>query len=155
MLKTNNEWLKKNMGPDLKIWTQMFKEIDWGEVKRKTKLSLQRDKERIVGEFKGFMAMTPKEKMDIIMNGDIHLGWLYKKDAIAFARREWKGLKSVGIDFTGWLVLSCRLDATAVLGCQAPLFFDTSLKNIMPCLAALAGRSVCGASSPTRSRIPC
>ena len=27
------------------------------------------------------------------------------------------------IDFTGWLVLSCRLDATAVLGCQAPLFF--------------------------------
>ena len=28
MLKTNIEWLKKNMGPDLKIWTQMIKEID-------------------------------------------------------------------------------------------------------------------------------
>ena len=103
MLKTNIEWLKKNMGPDLKIWTQMIKEIDWGEVKRKTKLSLERDKDRIVGEFKSFMAMSPAEKMDIIMNGDKHLGWLYKKDAIAFSRREWKGLKSVGIDFTGWL----------------------------------------------------
>ena len=103
MLKTNIEWLKKNMGPDLKIWTQMIKEIDWSEVKRKTKLSLERDKDRIVGEFKSFMAMSPAEKMDIIMNGDIHLGWLYKKDAIAFSRREWKGLKSVGIDFVGWL----------------------------------------------------
>ena len=39
------------------------------------------------------------------------------------------------IDFTDWLVTSCRLDDTAVLGCQAPLFFDTSLKNLMPCLA--------------------
>ena len=103
MLKTNIEWLKKNMGPDLKIWTQMIKEIDWSEVKRKTKLSLERDKDRIVGEFKSFMAMSPAEKMDIIMNGDKHLGWLYKKDAIAFSRREWKGLKSVGIDFFGWM----------------------------------------------------
>ena len=68
MLKTNIEWLKKNMGPDLKIWTQMIKEIDWGEVKRKTKLSMQRDKERVVGEFKSFMAMSPAEKMDIVMN---------------------------------------------------------------------------------------
>ena len=40
------------------------------------------------------------------------------------------------IDFTDWLVTSCRLDDSAVLGCQAPLFFDTSLKNLMPCLAA-------------------
>ena len=39
------------------------------------------------------------------------------------------------IDFTGWLTESCRLDADTVLGCQAPLFFDTSLKNLMPCFA--------------------
>lgn len=39
------------------------------------------------------------------------------------------------IDFTDWLVVSCRLDADTVLGCQAPLFFDTSLKNLMPCFA--------------------
>ena len=39
------------------------------------------------------------------------------------------------IDFTDWLVGSCRLDETTVLGCQAPLFFDTSLKNLMPCFA--------------------
>lgn len=39
------------------------------------------------------------------------------------------------IDFTDWLVDSCRLDETTVLGCQAPLFFDTCLKNLMPCFA--------------------
>ncbi len=39
------------------------------------------------------------------------------------------------IDFTGWLVTSCRLDESTVLGCQAPLFFDTCLKNLMPCFA--------------------
>jgi hypothetical protein len=49
------------------------------------------------------MALSPEKQWDVIMNGDIHLGWLYKKDAIAFARREWKGLKSVGIDFFGWM----------------------------------------------------
>ena len=40
------------------------------------------------------------------------------------------------IDFADWLVESCALDADSVLGCQAPLFFDTSLKNLMPCFAA-------------------
>ena len=39
------------------------------------------------------------------------------------------------IDFTDWLVGSCCLDENTVLGCQAPLFFDTCLKNLMPCFA--------------------
>lgn len=47
--------------------------------------------------------MDTSAKIDWLMNGDRHLGYLYKKDAIAFARREWKGLKSVGYDFVGWL----------------------------------------------------
>ena len=58
MLKQNIEWIKKNVPSDLKIWKQMISEIDWGEVKKNTKQSLKLDKERIIGEFKGFHALS-------------------------------------------------------------------------------------------------
>ena len=103
MLKSNIAWMKKNVPSDLKVWKGMIQDIDWQQVAAKTKLSLQRDKDRITAEFKEFAAMDTSAKIDWLMNGDRHLGYLYKKDAIAFARREWKGLKSVGYDFVGWL----------------------------------------------------
>ena len=103
MLKSNIAWMKKNVPSDLKVWKGMIQDIDWSQVAAKTKLSLQRDKDRITAEFKEFAAMDTSAKIDWLMNGDRHLGYLYKKDAIAFARREWKGLKSVGYDFVGWL----------------------------------------------------
>lgn len=103
MLKSNIAWMKKNVPSDLKVWKGMIQDIDWSQVAAKAKLSLQRDKDRITAEFKEFAAMDTSAKIDWLMNGDRHLGYLYKKDAIAFARREWKGLKSVGYDFVGWL----------------------------------------------------
>ena len=103
MLKSNIAWMKINVPSDLKVWKGMIQDIDWSQVAAKTKLSLQRDKDRITAEFKEFAAMDTSAKIDWLMNGDRHLGYLYKKDAIAFARREWKGLKSVGYDFVGWL----------------------------------------------------
>ena len=103
MLKSNIAWMKKNVPSDLKVWKGMIQDIDWSQVAAKTKLSLQRDKDRITAEFKEFAAMDTSAKIDWLMNGDRHLGYLYKKDAIAFARREWTGLKSVGYDFVGWL----------------------------------------------------
>ena len=103
MLKSNIAWMKKNVPSDLKVWKGMIQDIDWQQVAAKTKLSLKRDKDRITAEFKEFAAMDTSAKIDWLMNGDRHLGYLYKKDAIAFARREWKGLKSVGYDFVGWL----------------------------------------------------
>ncbi len=105
MLKTNLEWIKKNAAKDMKVWMGMIKDFDWDHVKKVYGTYYKRDWERIVGEWKSFKAMSAAEKMDIIMNGDKHLGWLYKKDSVAMARREWKGLKSVGYDFAGWLMI--------------------------------------------------
>ena len=105
MLKNNLEWIKKNFGPDMKVWAEMIKELDFEHWWTNTKKFYQRDLERIVAEAKSFHAMSAADKLDIVMNGDKHLGWLYKKDSVSFGRREWKGLKSVGIDFTGWLLI--------------------------------------------------
>ena len=57
MLKSNIAWMKKNVPSDLKVWKGMIQDIDWSQVAAKTKLSLQRDKDRITAEFKEFAAM--------------------------------------------------------------------------------------------------
>ena len=77
MLKSNIAWMKKNVPSDLKVWKGMIQDIDWSQVAAKTKLSLQRDKERITAEFKEFAAMDTSAKIDWLMNGDRHLGYLY------------------------------------------------------------------------------
>lgn len=79
MLKSNIAWMKKNVPSDLKVWKGMIQDIDWSQVAAKTKLSLQRDKDRITAEFKEFAAMDTSAKIDWLMNGDRHLGYLYKK----------------------------------------------------------------------------
>ena len=78
MLKSNIAWMKKNVPSDLKVWKGMIQDIDWSQVAAKTKLSLQRDKDRITAEFKEFAAMDTSAKIDWLMNGDRHLGYLYK-----------------------------------------------------------------------------
>ena len=35
MLKTNLEWIKKNVPGDLKIWKEMISEIDWKDFGKK------------------------------------------------------------------------------------------------------------------------
>ena len=47
MLKTNIEWIKKNVPGDLKIWKEMISEIDWKDVKKKQLNKMRMDKERI------------------------------------------------------------------------------------------------------------
>ena len=70
MLKSNIAWMKKNVPSDLKVWKGMIQDIDWSQVAAKTKLSLQRDKDRITAEFKEFAAMDTSAKIDWLMNGD-------------------------------------------------------------------------------------
>ena len=62
MLKSNIAWMKKNVPSDLKVWKGMIQDIDWSQVAAKTKLSLQRDKDRITAEFKEFAAMDTSAK---------------------------------------------------------------------------------------------
>ena len=59
MLKTNLEWIKKNVPSDLKIWKEMISEIDWKDVKKKQLNKMRMDKERIQSEWKDFVALSP------------------------------------------------------------------------------------------------
>ncbi|MBS6750627.1 MAG: 2-hydroxyacyl-CoA dehydratase, partial [Firmicutes bacterium] len=105
MLKTNIEWIKKNVPGDLKIWKEMISEIDWKDVKKKQLNKMRMDKERIQSEVRDFIALSPAEKWDRFINGERQLGRLYQKGAIAFTRREWKGVESTARDFQNWLIL--------------------------------------------------
>ena len=105
MLKTNLEWIKKNVPSDLKIWKEMISEIDWKDFGKKQANKLRMDKERIQSEVRDFIALSPAEKWDRFINGERQLGRLYQKGAIAFTRREWKGVESTARDFQNWLIL--------------------------------------------------
>lgn len=56
-------------------------------------------------EAKTVAAMTGAERMDLLKNGEKHLGTLYRKGDMATVRREWRGVESTLIDFSGWLSL--------------------------------------------------
>ena len=105
MLKTNLEWIKKNVPGDLKIWKEMISEIDWKDFGKKQANKLRMDKERIQSEVRDFIALSPAEKWDRFINGERKLGRLYQKGSIAFTRREWKGVESTARDFQNWLIL--------------------------------------------------
>ena len=103
MLKNNLKWAKKNVPQDLKLWKESISEVDWKDVGRKVKKDFKATKERITDEAKTFAAMSGKERMDVLVNGEKHLGRLYQSGKIAFTRREWRGIESTARDFVGWL----------------------------------------------------
>lgn len=103
MLKNNLKWAKKNVPQDLKIWKELISEVDWKDVGRKLKKDFKATKERIADEAKTVAAMSGKERMDLLINGEKHLGRLYQSGKIAFTRREWRGIESTARDFAGWL----------------------------------------------------
>ncbi len=103
MLKNNLKWAKKNVPQDLKLWKELISEVDWKDVGRKAKKDFKATKERITDEAKTFAAMSGKERMDVLVNGEKHLGRLYQSGKIAFTRREWRGIESTARDFVGWL----------------------------------------------------
>ncbi|MEG1632669.1 MAG: 2-hydroxyacyl-CoA dehydratase family protein [Oscillospiraceae bacterium] len=105
MLKTNIEWIKKNVPSDMKIWKEMISEINWADVGSNMKRKSALNRERISGEWKDFAGLSSADKLDRIMNGERQLGRLYQKGAVAFTRREWKGVESTARDFAGWLAV--------------------------------------------------
>lgn len=103
MLKSNLKWAKKNVPQDLKIWKELISEVDWKDVGKRVKEDLKATKDRIADEAKTVAAMSGKERMDLLLNGEKHLGRLYRSGKIAFTRREWRGVESTARDFAGWL----------------------------------------------------
>ena len=103
--KTNMDW--KAQGENLKevggIIVDMLKETDWKAFGKKQLDNIKDDGRRLVREFKTVKAMSRDERIALLKNGEKHLGYLYRKGAMATVRREWKGLESTAIDFFEWV----------------------------------------------------
>ena len=103
--KDNMDW--KKQGENLKevgsIILDMLKETDWKKFGNDRLNDIRDDGRRIAEEFQAVKAMTPAERLDLLKNGEKHLGRLYRKGAMATVRREWRGLKDTAYDYKEWL----------------------------------------------------
>ena len=81
----------------------MLKETDWKKFGSDRLKDIKDDGRRIAEEFQAVKAMTPAERLDLLKNGEKHLGRLYRKGAMATVRREWRGLKDTAYDYKEWL----------------------------------------------------
>ena len=84
------------------IIVDMAKEADWKAIGKAYLGNIKADGERIKKEFNDIKAMTPAEKWDLLVNGEKHLGILYRDGAMATVRREWRGIKDTAYDFYEW-----------------------------------------------------
>ena len=84
------------------IFWDMFKETDWKKFGEGWKNILISDRDRIKEEYKSFAAASMKDKIDLILNGERHLGRLYRDGAMCTVRREWRGIKDTVYDFYEW-----------------------------------------------------
>lgn len=64
------------------IFWDMFKETDWKKFGEGWKNILISDRDRIKEEYKAFAAASMKDKIDLILNGERHLGRLYRDGAM-------------------------------------------------------------------------
>ena len=81
--KTNMDWKKQgeNVREIGAIIGEMIKETDWKAVWKKTKDNLKADGKRVAEEFSAIQAMKPEERRDLLLNGEKHLGKLYRSGA--------------------------------------------------------------------------
>ena len=104
--KTKDNMDLKLQGENLKEWGEiclgMIKEVDWPKWLNNRKKDLLNDGKRVAEEFAAIKAMSKEEKLDLLLNGEKHLGRLYADGAMATVRREWRGLKDTAVDFFYW-----------------------------------------------------
>ena len=103
--KDHIDW--KAQGKNLKevggIIGDMLKETDWVGVAARYKKNLLLTKDRIVDEAKAVAKMTNAERIDLVLNGEKHLGRLYRSGCMATVRREWRGVGDTAYDFYEWV----------------------------------------------------
>ena len=103
--RTNMDW--KAQGENVKeiagIVAGMLKETDWAAVGKKMGENCRAGMQRAAEEFAAVKAMTPEERLDLLKNGEKHLGRLYRAGSMATVRREWRGIRDTGVDFAEWL----------------------------------------------------
>ena len=90
--KTEMDW--KAQAANLKefgsIALDLIKETDWKAFGRKQKEHFLDNMNRVAREAKTVAAMTCAERKDLLLNGEKHLGALYRKGDMATVRREWR-----------------------------------------------------------------
>ena len=90
---------KKNLKEVGGIIADMFKHTDWNDVKEARIADAEALKERLTQECQDVLAMSWAERKDLVLNGEKHLGKLYRNGQMAMVRREWRGIESTAIDF--------------------------------------------------------
>ena len=80
----------------------MLKETDFKAFGKAQLGKIKADGQRVKAEFNEFMAASKEEKIDLILNGEKHLGRLYRAGDMATVRREWRGIKDTAYDFYEW-----------------------------------------------------
>ena len=102
--KDHIDW--KAQGKNLKevagICVEMAKETDWKAYGKKILGDFKADGKRIKEEAIAIRNMTGAERIDLLKNGEKHLGRLYRSGSMATVRREWRGVRDTAYDFYEW-----------------------------------------------------
>lgn len=85
------------------IAAELLKETDWKAFGQKQVKNVRDFGKRAAMEAKLFGDLTPREKLDVVVNGEKRLGKLYKSGSMATVRREWRGVKDTAVDFVLWM----------------------------------------------------
>ena len=87
--KNHMDW--KKQGENLKevggIIVDMVKEVNWKEFGKNRWNEIKDDGKRIAREFNAIRDMSWDERKDLLLNGEKHLGYLYRKGGMATVRR--------------------------------------------------------------------
>ncbi|MBR3069532.1 MAG: hypothetical protein IKG62_05740, partial [Lachnospiraceae bacterium] len=112
--KDNIDWKAQaeNMKEIAGIVAELVRETDWKEVGADMKEDVKAFKKRVAYEASLLRKMSPKEFKDFMINGEKHLGKLYRSGKMATVRREWRGIKDTGVDFYEWCKMWGMLLAT-------------------------------------------
>ena len=78
------------------IVAELVRETDWKEVGADMKEDAKAFKKRVAYEASLLRKMSPEEFKDFMINGEKHLGKLYRSGKMATVRREWRGIKDTG-----------------------------------------------------------
>lgn len=102
--KDEMDWAaqKENLKEVGGIIAELWKEADWSRFMPNRKADWESFSGRVSQEAKDLAAMSWAERKDILINGEKHLGKLYRKGQMAMTRREWRGIESTAIDFYEW-----------------------------------------------------
>ena len=92
----------KNLKEVAGICVDMAKEADWPAFGKHLLQGWKDFGNRAADEFNIVKAMSREEQIDLVLNGEKHLGRLYKAGSMATVRREWRGVRDTAYDFYEW-----------------------------------------------------